>query len=409
MDRFEENYSGKKVVIGLTGRMDSCVAALLLKKQGMHVIGVSLVTVLGSDYTKTENTPKCHIWDLDQVKAFCEQINIPFFATDAKAEFDSVVFDPLVSSKIVGLANNSCFDCTKMRIHILYQKMKKLKADYIATGHYCKIYKNINSSQYFVHANNDSSSDQSYMLAGIDGEYLKHLILPLGELKRNEVELIAKKFKLNYSPLIHNSNFCFEVKSSYFNKAKARIPKTLLKEGQVQNILTELYHGDHEGMIAFKIGQKDLPFKGLGPAEAELEIVAYNNQKGIIQIGSKDYLSHNGFQLVRVKMGGGFDQSKPIVCFLKYKYAATFYKANLYFKNNNSVLIETQETVYPVIENESFVLFDRCTRNAKVIGMGVVGNIGDFQLLDRVENYRSGETEGEDSQALVRSALVFKF
>jgi tRNA-specific 2-thiouridylase len=407
MTNISEDYSGKKVVIGLTGRMDSCVAALLLKKQGMQVIGVSLVNVSKEDFKDEADAPKCHLSKLEQVKEFCDQLNIPFYATDTKAEFDGEVFDPLVSRKLAAQANNSCFDCTKMRIRVLYEKMVKLKADYIATGHYCKVQKNIHSSQYFIHGNNDLKSDQSFLLAGIPAKYLKHLILPLGELKKAEVEKIAHKFGLKFSPSKEMTEFCFQKKDSFFKKAMQRIPKSMIKEGQIQNAHTELYHGDHDGIVAFFLGQGELPFKGIGPADTDLEIVGYNFGSGLISIGNKSHLTFKAFQIVHLNLGGGLDKSRPMTCFIKNKHSTEYHKCHLYFKNNASALIETAAEVYPVVAGESFVIFDKNTRNAKVIGIGSTGNIGDFELTDRVSEYRSGESE-EDIVS-VTSSTVFKF
>ena len=76
----------------------------------------------------------------------------------------------------------------------MYQKMKKLNADYIATGHFCKVHRNLDSDEFFVHSNNDHDSDQSYLLSNIEEQYLKHLILPLGELRSSEILKISQKF-----------------------------------------------------------------------------------------------------------------------------------------------------------------------------------------------------------------------
>lgn len=400
-----DDYSGKRVVIGLTGRLDSAVAALLLKKQGMKVLGVGIVTSSNDQFKTPELAPKCHLLDLEQIKAFCEKINIPFFATDAKSQFDSDVMDALVARKLVADANNSCFDCTKMRIHILYEKMKKLKAEYISTGHYCKIHKNLNSSQYFVHANNDIESDQSYLLAGLSGEYLKHLILPLGELKKTEVQKIAKKFGLDVAASRDETNFCFKNPDSYMDVARARVPKSMMKQGQIQNIETELFHGDHDGILSFYLGQRDLTFKGLSPAEKDLEVVGYDFVSGLLKIGAATRLEHSGFQIVYLKLGNGLDKTRPMRCFLKSKNSKDYIKCGLYFKNNKTAMIECEDKIYPLIHSESFVIFDKNTRNAKVIGLGSVGNIGDFSLLDRALEFRSSE----DGEEVVSSSNLFKF
>ena len=145
----------------------------------------------------------------------------------------------------------------------------------------------------------------------------------------------------------------------------------------------------------------------MSAAEAELEIVSYNFVNGLIVVGDKSHLTYNAFQIVYLNLGEGLDKSRPMSCFIKNKYSTAFHKCNLYFKNNDSALIEIDGSLYPLIEAESFVIFDRCTRNAKVIGMGSTGNIGDFKLIDRAEEFRSSESE-EEIKVSTRSGM-FKF
>jgi tRNA-specific 2-thiouridylase len=402
------DYTSKKVIVGLTGRVSSCVAALLLKKQGMNVIGVSIVTNSNDSFSENSAFPKCHISDLDKVKDFCDSLKIPFYATDAKSEYESDVIDPLISNKLSGQANTSCFNCTHMRIKILFQKMIKLNADYIATGHFCKVHKNLNSEEYFIHSNNDADSDQSFLLAGLNSEYLKHLLLPLGELKSEEVEKIAKKFNLNTAEKSTIEGFCFQDKDSYFDLALSKVPKSLIKEGQVQNVDTDVYLGDHEGILGYSITEKELNFKGVVTADKDLEIVSYDFVKAVIGVGSRENLTHKGFQIVKLKLGSGLDTTRPMLCYMKNKYSQDYIKCNLFFKNNNTALIECSDEIYPLIFGEYFVIFDRNTRNAKVIGLGTVGNIGDFTLIDRVKNFRSSENEGDENQKYIYSN-TFKF
>ena len=390
------DYTGKKVIVGLTGRMASCVAALLLKKQGMQVIGVSIVTNSSDNFSAPEFFPKCHITDLDGVKEFCDKLKIPFYATDGQGQFDSTVIDPLVTNKLTGQANSACFNCTQMRIDILFEKMKALKADYIATGHYCKIQQNINSSEFFIHSNSDSSCDQSYLLSDLSGPILSRLLLPLGDLKKAEVEKIAMKFKLHADESRETDEYCFKKIDSYLKFARERVPKSLIREGPVQNIDTDLFHGEHEGILEHYITQSLLPFKHLSPTDKNIEIVGYNFDAGLIQIGDKSHLTHNRFQLIKLNLRSGLGLIKPLVCFLKSKYSRNYVKASMFFKNNHTAVVTAEESLYPLIKGEKFIIYDRNTRNAKVIGSGTLGHIGDFELVDRVDSFRRSNDDEDD-------------
>ncbi len=402
------NYSGKKVVIGLTGRIASCVAALLLKKQGMKVIGVSIVTAVKEEFTNNSGLPTCHIQDLEKVKSFCESLNIPFYATDAKAYFDAEVIDPLVASKLTAKANTACFNCNTLRLNILYDKMIKLGADYISTGHFCKVQKNLNSDEYFIHANNDPSSDQSFLLGGVNSKVLSHLILPLGELKSEEVKKIADRFELPYTKKKKNKNYCFDKPNEYIDIIKKRVPKKMLEEGTVQNIDTDIMHGDHDGIVNYNIGDNELSFKGINPSDKDIEIVDYDFVRKIIYIGSSSNLTSRGVQLVNLKFAKGLDLTKPMLCFIKNKFSKKAVKCHLYFKNNQSAFLEIQEDIYPLILEERFILLDRDGRNAKIIGNGQLGGKGDFKLIDRVKDFRNDQ-EGKEEAKPTQVVEIFKF
>lgn len=389
-----ENKTGKRVVVGLTGRVGSSVAAFLLKKQGFDVIGMSIVTNVNDNFSDPKYFPKCHVEDLDAINEFCNSLKIPFYATDGKSQFEAEVIDPLLENKLIGSANSSCFNCTEMRIKIMYDKMKKLKANYFATGHFGKIHKGLNVDDYFVHSNNDHLSDQSYLLSNIDTKYLKHLMLPLGELRIEEVRKIAQKFNLKIPSDSKKFDFCFKEKKSYEHYIEKRIPKSMIRDGQIVDVDTENYHGDHEGMINHYVTEDNLDFKGVNQSEhADIEIVGYDFEKATIQIGSRKNLSFEGTQLIRTQLSPSLEKLRPIHCFVKTRYSTEMTRATLFFKNNKSVQLDFDSEIYPLISGDTFVIYDRAGRNAKVIGHGTIGRRGGFSLVDRVEEFKPKKDE----------------
>ena len=390
MDRLKS--SGKKVVIGLTGRIASSVAAILLKKQGMDVIGVSILTNSIENFSEGAILPHCHVQDLDKIKQFCQDINIPFYATDAKSQFEDEIFDEVIAKKIMGEANNSCFNCTRMKSVVLFDKMKMLNADFFATGHFCKIQQNINTQKYFIHSSSDAKSDQSYLFAGLSNDILERLILPLGDLSFEEVKKIGKKFGIDSSKST-KSYFCFEDKASYYNHGIKRIPSSLIEPGQVLEVENDTFLGDHKGIFEYKITQTDLSFNEGIFIDKKLQIVDYDSKDSVIRVGESTALSHDGFQLVQLELADGIDKGKPLNCFLKSRHNLDGIKCVVFFKNNGTAYIKAAESIYPVIKAENFVLYDKLGRNAKVIGRGEVGYVYEFKLKDRVSGFRPGNHE----------------
>lgn len=404
MHKKGQDNSSIKVIVGLTGRVASSVAAFLLKKQGFQVIGFSIVTNLNDNFEEPEFYPKCHIEDLDAIKEFCNSLKIPFYATDAKSRFEGEIIDPLLANKLIGHSNSSCFNCTEMRIKVMFEKMKKLGAQYMATGHFCKVQKNIESNDYFIHSNNDPLSDQSYLLANIHPKYLKHLILPLGELRKIEVEKIAQKFDLQLASQTVSDNFCFRDKNASEFFIKNRVPKSLIKEGQIFNVDSENYLGDHDGMVNHYVTEKstDLFDANSTKKEVDLEIIGYDYEKSTLKVGAAKHLTFEGTQLVHLRLNDSMDKSKPIECYMKNKYSEKMTKCSLFFKNNKTAQLEFSEPVYPVIKGEVFVLFDREGRNAKVIGQGIVDKRGEFKLIDRTSDFKKNEDKKPAEQKVFR-------
>jgi len=380
--------SGKKIVVGLTGRIDSAVTAFLLKKQGFQVIGLSIVTVNEDITSAKEFLPKCHVMDLDKVREFCAKIDIPFYATDAKSEYEDKVLDPLISNKLSGRANATCFNCTVMRMQVLYKKMKLLKADFIATGHFCKVHKNLISDEYFIHSNNDANSDQSFLLAGTSQEVLKHLVLPLGELRKSDVMKYAKSFNLKADPSSEQVGYCFKAKESTEKLLKKTIPKSMIHKGVVLHKATTDMYGDHEGITNHYITEPMTGMKLGGVVKKDLEVVGFEWGKNNLLIGNNSELTYKGAQIVNITLSATLDRKKPIVCFIKFKYENIFIKAKMHFKNNHSAVLEFEKDVYPLIKDESLVIYDSNNRNSKIIGNGHVGKRGLFQLVDRVTEFR---------------------
>jgi tRNA-specific 2-thiouridylase len=405
----QEKNSSKKVVVALTGREDSAVAAFLLKKQGYQVIGLSMLVANDDIVSNKDFLPKCHIVDLEKVKEFCEKIKIPFYATDAKGRFENDVVDKLVSNKLTARANSSCFNCTQMRMHVLYEKMIALKADYIATGHYCKVYKNLNSDEYFIHSNNDSKSDQSLLLAGMDQKFLKHLMLPLGELRQEEVSKISKNFNLFADKSIVQDGFCFKLKEATEKILSSRIPKSMLKAGQIVNNKTEMIHGDHKGMAFHYLTEKEFEMCNGGILDKSVEIIDYNYSTGQIIVGDKKHLSFSGTQVTSLMIGKGLDKRRPLTCYIKFKYSNEFVKGTLFFKNNQTAYLDFTKEVYPLIKGENMVIYDSNNRNSKIIGYAHIGTRGNFEAVDRVKFFKSELDLEKEASENGKKTSLFKF
>ena len=239
----------KTVLLGLSGGVDSSVAALLLKKEGYKVIGAFMKNF--SD-TKNPYTGECnYLEDKKMAQKMAVHLNIPFILIDSEKEYKSQVIQPMYNSYKGGLTPNPDILCNKIiKFPILWKKAKEIKANYIATGHYAKIKKT--KSGYQLLQGKDKTKDQSYFLAELSQSDLSHTLFPIGNLTKSKVRKIAKKNKFPNWNKKGTSGICFVGKVNMKSFLEKKIPN---KQGKVINSKGKQI-GAHQGTQYYTIGQR---------------------------------------------------------------------------------------------------------------------------------------------------------
>jgi tRNA-specific 2-thiouridylase len=252
----ENNKSSKKVLLGLSGGVDSAVSALLLKKQGYKVIGCFMKCF--SD-TKDPLTGECS-WTKDKKDAqkIAAQLKIPFLQLDLEKQYKSQVIKPMIEGYKKGLTPNPDIACnTIVKFPWLWKYAKKLKCDYIATGHYARIKKTKLGFQLLK--GKDKTKDQSYFLSELSQEDLSHTLFPVGNLTKDKIRIIAKQHKLPIWNKLGTRGICFvgkvNIKSFLEKTIKHKQGKVISEEGEVI--------GTHPGVQYYTIGQRVHPSIGI--------------------------------------------------------------------------------------------------------------------------------------------------
>jgi tRNA-specific 2-thiouridylase len=254
--------SGKKVVVAMSGGVDSSVAAVLLKEQGYEVAGLALQVTDYSKYRKDdEGGTCCSIKDMDDARRVCEAIGIPFYVIDTEKTFDRAVVDYFVSDYLQGRTPNPCVMCnTKVKFHHLYRKAMEMGADFVATGHYARIQHDAKVGYCLLKAI-DKAKDQSYFLFNLTQSQLERTLFPLGSMTKDKVREIAARFHLPVAEKPDSQEICFVPGNDYKKFIDARTPPEQRHEGL---IVTEegVVLGNHDGIHHYTVGQR----KGLGAA-----------------------------------------------------------------------------------------------------------------------------------------------
>ena len=286
--------SNKRVLIGMSGGVDSSVSALLLKKQGYDVIGTTLELFKGSSC--------CNMDTYIDAKNVCKSIDIPHFTYDFKSEFKKYIIDDFIDCYSNCKTPNPCIECNKyMKFGFMYEKAKELGCEYIATGHYAKTEYSKEYKRWVLKKSNAGSKDQSYVLWSIPKELIEHVIFPLAEFSsKEEIRNIAKENNLKVANKPDSEDICF-VPDGNYKKFLENNSSIKPKEGNIVNSKGEII-GKHTGLYNYTIGQR----KGLGISyKTPLFVLGFNKAKNEVIVGEeaelyKDEILVNDINLLLV-------------------------------------------------------------------------------------------------------------
>lgn len=239
------------VVVGMSGGVDSSVAALLLKQQGYNVIGMYM-----KNWEETGDDGVCpSTYDFEDVARVCQKIDIPYYSVNFVKEYREQVFAHFLAQFEAGHTPNPDILCNKeIKFKVLLEKALALGADFLATGHYCQ--NSLHDSQNRLSKGKDPNKDQSYFLYAMPFTALKHVLFPIGHMLKPEVRAIARDHGLATSEKKDSTGICFIGERDFKGFLSQYIP---MKPGNFEDVNDKVL-GKHDGAVYYTIGQR----KGLG-------------------------------------------------------------------------------------------------------------------------------------------------
>lgn len=348
----------EKVVIGMSGGVDSSVAAILLKEQGYEVIGLfmrnwdSMINndILGNPDLNPENIcPQEQDYN-DAVKV-CEKLEIPLHRVDFVKEYWDYVFTYFLDELKKGRTPNPDIMCNKyIKFDMFVKEACKLGADYIATGHYARM------QEGKLYRGMDQNKDQTYFLSQLTKEQLNNVLFPIGKLEKPEVRKIAEQYELITARKKDSTGICFIGERNFTHFLENYLPN---QPGEVIDIATNGKVGDHIGLMYYTIGQR----RGLhiGGNKERMFVVGKNLKKNYLYIsfGENDYLMSDACLIDTINFNC---EERPTHCTAKFRYRQPDTEVSLEYLPDGTILVHYPTLVSSVTPGQACVLYlnDQC-------------------------------------------------
>ena len=284
----------KRIVVAMSGGVDSSAAAALLKEQGHEVIGVTMQIWDHSDSDRRFGTC-CSLEDVYDARRVAAKLEIPFYVMNLEKEFRDEVVNYFIREYLSGATPNPCVPCNqRMKFHFLLKRAMELGADLLATGHYATIVER--EGRLAIHRGADSQKDQSYFLFNLAQRQLEKIIFPLGGYTKDEIRKLARKFDLATAEKKESQEICFVAEDDYGAFLKKELGEEKIRPGPILNAKGEKL-GTHRGAPFYTIGQR----KGLGiAAPRPLYVTEIHPDQGTLVVGEKEELLREEFTADRV-------------------------------------------------------------------------------------------------------------
>ncbi len=322
----------KTVVIGMSGGVDSAVAAYLLKKEGYNVVALFMrnwdSTINGEDYQNEDNICPQEK-DYNDAKKVCETLDIPLHRVDFIKEYWDYVFKYFLDELNKGRTPNPDLLCNKfIKFDLFKKEALKLGADYIATGHYARL-----EHGRLLRAV-DLNKDQTYFLADVPVQGFKDVLFPIGNLKKSEVREIAKENNLWVADKKDSTGICF-IGERNFQKFVQNFLKG--QEGDIVDVKTKEVIGKHSGLMNYTIGQR----RNVGiSGNTERHFVCGKNVKEnilYVTIGDEEYLYSDACKIANVNF---ISSVHPTFCTAKFRYRGEDVPVTLEYLEDNTIMVK---------------------------------------------------------------------
>ncbi len=349
-----KNNENKTIVVGMSGGVDSSVVAVMLKNQGYNVVGL----FMHNWEEKDENDVCTSQQDFEDVKRVCGKIGIPYFTVNYAQEYLDRVFKDFVEEYKAGRTPNPDVLCNReIKFGPLLDKAIMLGADFVATGHYAKVYEK--NGLYYLAKSKDLNKDQSYFLHQLTQEQLKHAKFPLSEISKPDVRKIAKEYDLSTAAKKDSTGICFIGEKRFREFLKQFIPA---KSGDILDLSGKKV-GRHDGVMFYTLGQRrGLNIGGSAQGNGDRWFVIKKDVKNnilYVNQGECEELYSSGLMAGGINWIPNIPAETEFECFAKFRYRQSDQKVKVKIIDSEKAEVIFAEKQRAITPGQYVVFYDK--------------------------------------------------